>query len=102
MVLFYNGMVVKILFLPPFHYKVNITLISDKSKEAPKKKSIFFEIRFIAEIEKYLEIICLRSALDLLWLSWNQKIRQEVYINRFFECRKSDKLPERIGLKPQA
>ncbi len=54
MVLFYNGMVLKILFLQPSHYKVNITLISDKSKEAPKKKSIFFEIKFIAEIEKYL------------------------------------------------
>jgi|GEM_PF-2277637 len=42
MVLSYNGMVVKIIFLPPSHYKVNITLFSDKSKEPQKKKSIFF------------------------------------------------------------
>jgi hypothetical protein len=60
MVLFYNGMIVKIIFLSPSHYKVNITRISDKSKEvARKKKSFFFETRFIVKIANYLEIICI-------------------------------------------
>jgi len=43
MVFLYNGMVAKIIFLQPSHYKINITEIPQKSKNLDPKNQFFFD-----------------------------------------------------------
>jgi len=63
-------MVAKIIFLPPSHYKINITEIPQKSKAIDKKKCVFLEtIAGTLDLKNRFFLLFLRAATKYFSLS---------------------------------